>query len=60
MLALGHETADTIILYAQFSFAPDTSMPAAAQATVNAAETLYNQSIASAVRQAFIDRGILE
>jgi hypothetical protein len=57
---LGHETADTIILYAQFSFAADTSMPAAAQATVNAAETLYNQSVANAVRQAFVDRGILE
>jgi hypothetical protein len=58
--ALGHETADTIILYAQFSFAADTSMPAAAQATVNAAETLYNHSVANAVRHAFVDRGILE
>ena len=58
--ALGHETADTIILYAQFSFAPDTTMPAAAQATVNAAETLYSHSVANAVRQAFVARGILK
>ncbi len=35
--ALGHVKADTIILEAQFSFAPDTTMPAAAQATVAAA-----------------------
>lgn len=58
--ALGHEIADTVILYAQFSFAPDTSMPAAAQATVEAAETLYNSSVANTVRQAFVDRGILQ
>ncbi len=60
--ALGHEVADTVILYAQFSFAPDTSMPAAAQATVEAAETLYanDPSIADAVQQAFVDRGILQ
>ena len=32
--ALGHVKADTIILEAQFGFAPDTTMPAAAQATV--------------------------
>ena len=58
--ALGHVKADTIILEAQFSFAPDTSMPAAAQATVNAAEVLYNHATAMAVRQAFVDRGILQ
>jgi hypothetical protein len=58
--ALGHVKADTIILEAQFSFAPDTSMPAAAQATVNAAEALYNHATAMAVRQAFVDRGILQ
>ena len=57
--ALGHTIADTIILEAQFSFAPDTSMPAAAQATVEAAKALYNTSIARTVRQAFVDRGIL-
>ena len=57
--ALGAKTADTIILEAQFAFAPDTSMPAAAQATVDAALRLYNPRIARAVRQAFEDRGIL-
>jgi zinc metalloprotease ZmpB len=57
--ALGHIKADTIILQAQFSFAPDTSMPAAAQATVNTAETLYGHAAANAVRQAFVNRGIL-
>ena len=58
--ALGNVKADTIILQAQFSFAPDTSMPAAAQATVNTAEALYGHTIAKAVTQAFADRGILK
>jgi len=57
--ALGHIEADTIILEAQFSFAPDSSMPAAAQATVDAAATLYNPGVANQVRQVFEDRGIL-
>ncbi len=58
--ALGHTVADTIILDAQFSFAPDTSMPAAAQTTVDTAQSLYGSSAANAVRQAFVDRGILQ
>jgi hypothetical protein len=58
--ALGHVKADTIILKAQFDFAPDTSMPAAAQATVNTAEQLYGHSTALVVRAAFVDRGILQ
>jgi Zn-dependent metalloprotease len=58
--ALGHTVADTIILQAQFSFAPDTSMPAAAQATVDTAEALYGHSTALTVKQAFVDRGILQ
>ena len=58
--ALGHVKADTIILEAQFSFEPDTSMPAAAQATVDTAEALYNHATAMAVHQAFVDRGILQ
>ena len=57
--ALGHVKADTIILRAQFDFAPDTTMPAAAQATVNAAQSLYGKSAAKAVQAAFQDRGIL-
>ena len=57
---LGHEMADTIILDAQFSFAPDSSMPAAAQVTVDTAAALYNPGVANQVRQAFVDRGILQ
>jgi hypothetical protein len=57
--ALGHVKADTIILEAQFDFAPDTSMPAAAQATVEAAQRLYGVSAAKRVFAAFQDRGIL-
>jgi hypothetical protein len=57
--ALGHAVADTIILKAQFDFAPDTTMPAAAQATVNTAADLYNPGVANAVRNAFQARGIL-
>jgi hypothetical protein len=40
--------------------APDTTMPAAATATVNAAQQLYGSATAAAVRQAFVDRGILD
>ncbi len=57
--ALGHVKADTIILEAQFQFAPDTSMPAAAQATVDAAQSLYGPAEANAVLAAFQARGIL-
>jgi zinc metalloprotease ZmpB len=57
--ALGHEVADTIILEGQFGFAPDTNMPDAAQATVNAAQALYGNAAANAVRTAFQARGIL-
>ena len=57
--ALGHIKADTIILEAQFQFAPDTNMPDAAQATVEAAQTLYGKAEAKAVLAAFKARGIL-
>jgi Zn-dependent metalloprotease len=57
--ALGNVKADTLILEAQFQFAPDTSMPAAAQATVDAAQKLYGNATAKVVRAAFQDRGIL-
>jgi len=57
--ALGNVTADTIILEAQFHFAPDTSMPAAAQATVDAAQSLYGTAVADMVLAAFQARGIL-
>lgn len=57
--ALGHIEADTIILKAQFGFAPDTDMPAAAQVTVNTAQALYGPAIASTVQDVFEARGIL-
>jgi hypothetical protein len=53
------ETADRIILSAQFDFAPDTGFPAAARATVAAARSLYGGSAAETVRHAFEVRGIL-
>jgi len=58
--ALGHVKADTLILEAQFSFAPDTTMPAAAQATVDTAKKLYGRSTANIVKAAFQARGILQ
>lgn len=57
--ALGHVKADTIILEAQFQFAPDTNMPDAALATVAAAQDLYGMPEAKAVLDAFQARGIL-
>jgi hypothetical protein len=56
--ALGNVRADTIILQGSFDF-PGTSMPDLANRTVQAAESLYGPSTASAVKQAFVDRGIL-
>jgi zinc metalloprotease ZmpB len=56
---LGHVVADTLILEAQFDFAADTTMPAAAEATVAAAQRLYGGATANAVRSAFEARGIL-
>lgn len=56
---LGPKKADTLILEAQFDFAPDTTMPNAAQATVNAAERLYGGGAAKTVKSAFQARGIL-
>jgi hypothetical protein len=59
-IALGHVQADTIILEANFGFAPDTTMPAAAQVVVSTAQSLYGASAAIAVRSAFQARGILQ
>ena len=58
-LALGHVKADTLILQAQFAFAPDTTMPAAATATVAAAQSLYGSGVADTVHAVFVARGIL-
>jgi Zn-dependent metalloprotease len=57
--ALGNIVADTIILDAQFGFDPATTMPAAAQVTVDTAQQLYGSTEAAAVMAAFQARGIL-
>ncbi|ULH16267.1 M36 family metallopeptidase [Deinococcus sp. KNUC1210] len=57
--ALGARPADRVIVDAQFSFSPDTTFAAAAQATVETAQRLYGTSTAAAVRTAFVNRGIL-
>jgi hypothetical protein len=56
--ALGNRTADTIIVAAQFDF-PGTTMTELANRTVTAAQTLYGNSAANAVRAAFHARGII-
>ena len=56
---LGHIKADTIILEAQFAFAPDTTMRNAALATVAAAERLYGKKEAGIVEDYFKNRGII-
>jgi hypothetical protein len=55
---LGNTRADTIILQGSFDF-PGTTMPDLANRTVAAAEQLYGAAAARAVRQVFVDRGIL-
>jgi len=57
--ALGDKMASTLIIEAQFAFAPDTSFHDAALATVNAAQRLYGAKAATATRAAFVARGIL-
>jgi zinc metalloprotease ZmpB len=56
---LGNVKADTLILEAQFDFAGDISMPAAAQVTIATAERLYSKATAKNVQAAFEARGIL-
>ena len=55
--ALGATQADTIILEAHFSFAPDTTFSAAAQATTATAKRLYGTRAAGIVATAFTNRG---
>jgi hypothetical protein len=57
--ALGRETADTIILQAQFDFGVDPSFAEAAQATVDVAEAIAGNGAALKVQKAFEERGIL-
>ncbi|HLM33631.1 MAG TPA: M36 family metallopeptidase, partial [Gaiellaceae bacterium] len=56
---LGHVKADTIILEAQFSYAPDTSFTAAALTTIATAKELYGIQAAKAVHDAFEARGFV-
>jgi hypothetical protein len=56
--ALGHVKADTIILQGTNGYT-GTTMPDLANRTVAAAQSLYGNSAANAVHQAFVDRGIL-
>ncbi|MES9609122.1 M4 family metallopeptidase [Actinomadura sp. NPDC000929] len=57
--SLGDTKASTLIVEAQFAFAPDTSFKAAAEATVAAAQRLYGAAAARSAREAFAARGIL-
>lgn len=56
---LGDTEASTLIIDAQFSFTPDTSFHAAAQATVAAAQRLYGAQAAQVTQAAFAARGFL-
>jgi hypothetical protein len=56
---LGDTRATTLIVEAQFSFTPDITFAAAAQATVDTAQRLYGTAAANTARAAFAARGIL-
>jgi zinc metalloprotease ZmpB len=56
--AIGHVKADTLILEAQFGF-PGTTMRELAATTVSTASALYGRAVATAVRAAFVNRGLL-
>src|SRR4029079_16902742 len=55
---VGPDTADTLILEAQFGF-PGTTMRDLAATTVAVAENLYGRAVARQVRTAFVSRGLL-
>ena len=57
---LGSRKANRVIIEAHFFMHPSIGMPRAAQVTVSTAQRLYGASTARLVRQAFVDRGILE
>ena len=56
--AVGHVKADTLILEAQFGF-PGTTMRDLAARTVAVAANLYGRAVATQVRAAFVNRGLL-
>ena len=57
--ALGRNKSATLVLEAQFSYSPTTSMADAARVTVATARALYGQSAANKVRAAFHAREII-
>jgi Zn-dependent metalloprotease len=57
--AVGRDRSATLVLEAQFSYTPDTTMAAAARVTVNTAKALYGRGAANIVWAAFHDRGII-
>ncbi len=56
--ALGATRADTAIVKAQFGFAVDTTMPAAAATTIATVRALYGNSATAAATAAFHARGL--
>ena len=57
--SLGRTNANTVILEAQFNFAPNTTFAAAANQTVATAQSLLGTAAAASVRAAFHARGII-
>jgi Zn-dependent metalloprotease len=57
--ALGRTQANTIVLEAQFGFAPNTTFAAAANKIVATAQTLYGSSAASTCQAAMHARGFI-
>jgi hypothetical protein len=57
--ALGRTNANTVILEAQFGFAPNTTFAAAANQTVATAQALLGTAAADSVRAAFHARGFI-
>jgi Zn-dependent metalloprotease len=57
--AFGRDRSAKLVLEAQFSYSPNTSMAQAAQVTVDTAKKLYGRSAANTVRAAFHAREII-
>ena len=57
---VGARAADRLIVNAQFRFTPGVSFAAAAQSTVDTAQTMYGAATASKVKTAFVNRGFLK
>jgi hypothetical protein len=57
--AFGRDKSARLVLEAQFSYSPSTTMAAAANVTVNTAQQLFGATDAATVRAAFHSRGII-